>query len=235
MTDMDSKHEQNTPAGDTNGTAAKDQAVAQGRRRLIKIGAASVPVVLTLASKPVLAWHCKSPSAWGSEQINPNTSLINNPGHASYPDETWTITNWKNNSSRSGVSGKPWDKLKAAYPAIYDASTKTNGVFDYTKVTVAKLFAVIPTLGRPSGLSDTSTVKTILGSSTDLVKFTLCAQLNYLLLSPLGTNEMESCINFNELKKMASGIYTPPSMPTVTWNSTDIVNYLNNNWYTRAS
>lgn len=213
---------------------APNEKVALGRRRLIKIGATSIPVVMTLASKPVLAWHCKSPSAWGSEQLNPNTSLINNPGHNEYQDETWTITNWKSNTARSavGTSMRPWDKLKSVYPSIYDSSTKTNNAFDYTKVTVSKLFSVVSTLGRPSGLSNSTTIKTVLTSGTSFQKYVICAQLNHLLLSPLSLNQMESCITFAELKKMATGVYTPPNMPNVTWSSTEIITYLKNNYYT---
>lgn len=209
---------------------APNESVALGRRRLIKIGASSIPVVMTLASKPVLAWHCKSPSAWGSEQLNPNTSL----SHNEYQDETWTITNWKGNTARSavGTSMKPWDKLKSVYPSIYDSSTKTNNAFDYTKVKVSKLFSVVSTLGRPSGLSDSTTIKTVLTSGTTFQKNIICAQLNYLLLSPLSLNQMESCIDFSELKKMAAGSYSPPTLPGVTWNSTQIVTYLQNNYFT---
>lgn len=38
----------------------------EGRRRLLKLGTAVAPVVLTLSSRSVLACHCKSPSAGGS-------------------------------------------------------------------------------------------------------------------------------------------------------------------------
>ena len=67
---------------------------APARRRMLlkSIGTGSA-VVASLASRPAYAWHCQSPSAWGSAQINPNTSLKNNPGHTSYVDETWTISN----------------------------------------------------------------------------------------------------------------------------------------------
>ncbi|MDE2298344.1 MAG: hypothetical protein KGK18_09270, partial [Burkholderiales bacterium] len=44
------------------------------RRRLLKLGATSVPVTLTLTSRPVLAWHCNTTSAWGSAQMMPNNS-----------------------------------------------------------------------------------------------------------------------------------------------------------------
>ncbi|MEW5786981.1 MAG: hypothetical protein AB1899_03905 [Pseudomonadota bacterium] len=230
MTDKDSHPKQNALASDATG---QDQNVALGRRRMIKIGATAVPVIMTLASKPVLAWHCKSPSAWGSEQINPNTSLINNPGHASYADETWTITNWRDNTKRSavGYTDKPWSKLYSAYPCLKNTSCNlSQSGTSWDMITVSKLFSVVP-IARPSGLSDTATVKTVLTSGTNFQKYIICSQLNYLLLA--SKNEMDNCISMDELKKMATGLYTPPGLGGVTWVEADIVSYLNNNWFTR--
>ena len=233
MTDKDSNLDQNALANDSSQAANGDSQVATGRRRLIKLGAATVPVVLTLASRPVLAWHCKSPSAWGSEQINPNTSLATNAGHNSYADETWTITNWRDNTARSavGTTTVPWRKLYQAYPCLRnDTCNASAAAIPYSNVTVARLFAKVP-IARPAGLTDTTTIKTVLTSGTDFQKYIICAQLNYLLLQSL--NDMDLCITFEELKKMATGVYSPPNMPTVTWTATDIVSYLRNNWFTR--
>ena len=134
------------------------------RRRLIKLGSAAVPVVATLVSRPALAWHCKSPSAWGSEIINPNTSLRTNAGHQSYPDETWYITDWRDNIARSsaGYGNKPWAVLQSKYPALKNnappsAPIKTS--LDYTLVTIAQLQAVIPGL-RSAGALASAKVKT---------------------------------------------------------------------------
>ena len=233
MTDKDSNLDQNALANDSSQAANGDSQVATGRRRLIKLGAATVPVVLTLASRPVLAWHCKSPSAWGSEQINPNTSLKTNPGHNSYADETWTIVNWRDNTARSavGTTSKPWSKLYTKYPCLKNDSCNLNQIgIAWSSITVARLFAKVP-IARPAGLTDTTTIKTVLTSGTDFQKYIICAQLNYLLLQSL--NDMDLCITFEELKKMATGVYSPPNMPTVTWTATDIVSYLHNNWFTR--
>lgn len=235
MTDKDSNLDENVLAHDSDQDANGGNQVASGRRRLIKLGAATVPVVLTLASRPVLAWHCKSPSAWGSEQINPNTSLKTNPGHNSYADETWTIVNWRDNTARPavGTASQPWTMLYNSYPKLKNDSGNLGlpGI-DWDGITVARLFAKVP-IARPAGLADTTTIKTVLTSGTDFQKYIICAQLNYLLLSSL--NDMDLCITSEELKKMANGFYSPPNMPSVTWMEPDIVSYLHNNWFTRPS
>ncbi|NTV70766.1 MAG: hypothetical protein HGA71_11515 [Azonexaceae bacterium] len=85
------------------------------RRKLIKAGLA--PVVLTLASRPVLAWHCKSPSAYGSANLSNHT-------HAEWRDEnTKTISYWQSNS----------------WPSQYPKNTTTmNTIFGTGSSTLAK-------------------------------------------------------------------------------------------------
>jgi len=226
MEDKESLVEDTAVAGGAE--QAADDALPASRRRLLRQGAAVVAV--TLVSRPVLAWHCKSPSAWGSEQLNPNTSLKTNAGHNQYADETWTITNWVQNTSRNGF-GQPWAKLKSKYPSLYDKTTKTSYQFDYTKVSVGKLFSVVSVLARPGGMSDSAKVKDILSFGTDLQKYTIVAQLNYLLLAPLAPpNDLDRCVTLVELKEMATGVYTPPNMPNVVWGPAQIKDYLYNNW-----
>lgn len=211
-----------------------EERVAHSRRRLFRQGASVVAV--TLASRPVLAWHCKSPSAWGSEQINPNTSLSTNAGHNSYTDETWTISNWVSNTARNNF-GQPWVKLKQRFPLLVDSSTKNKkSVFDYTKVTVKKFFETVTDVRRPTGLNDAAMVKDILAMGSDLQKYTIVAQLNYILLAPLSSpNNLDKCVTLLDLQQMASGSYSPPNMPNVTWGPQDIVDYLYNNWIVRPS
>ena len=215
-----------------NSASSSSPSASVTRRRLLKLGTVSVPVVATLASRPALAWHCKSPSAWGSEIINPNTSLQTNAGHQSYPDETWYITNWKDNVARSnvGFSGKPWDVLLSKYPALKDASTTTSGKFDYTKVTVGKLKSTIG--GFASTASSSDKVVTVLASGSDLPKSTIVAQLNYILLSPLAANQIESCLSPQTLQAMANGTYSPPGSGQV-WSTSQIKTYLYNNYIAR--
>ncbi len=194
------------------------------RRRLIKFGVSTVPVVVTLASRPALAWHCKSPSAWGSEIINPNTSLRTNAGHQSYPDETWYISNWADDTARSGTaySGKPWDKFFLKYSDI-----KATVSSDSSLVTIAML----QSKGFACGTADPNAkVRTLLaGSGTALQKSTIVAQLNYKCLSPYASNQMELCLSFGELTKMASGSYIPLGGGPA-WNAATIVQYLSTNY-----
>lgn len=206
------------------------------RRRLIKLGSAAVPVVATLVSRPALAWHCKSPSAWGSEIINPNTSLRTNAGHQSYPDETWYITDWRDNIARSsaGYGNKPWAVLQSKYPALKNnappsAPIKTS--LDYTLVTIAQLQAVIPGL-RSAGALASAKVKTVLSTGSDLQKSTIVAQLNYILLSPLAANQLEMCLPPAALQQMADGTYKPTGTGQA-WDSAKIKKYLYENWIAR--
>lgn len=203
------------------------------RRRLIKLGAAAVPVIATLTSRPAFAWSCQSPSAWGSELINPNTSLKNQAGHQSYSNEAWYISDWRDNLARStaGYSNAPWAVLNTKYPTLSDKTTQTKGKFDYTKVTIAKLQTTVAGLNCANA-SGQVTVKDVLTSGSDLQKSTIVAQLNYLLLSPLSGNELEKCFPPGELQKMASGSYSPSGLG-VTWDSTKIKQYLFDNWIAR--
>ena len=181
---------------------------ATTRRRLLKGGLGLAPVVLTLASRPVLAWHCKSPSAWGSEQLNPTTSLSANQGHESYVDVTWTISNWKNNTERQNL-GKPWVKL--GY---------TNG--NWKQVTLRMLQGRGVTI--PSGVDVDIQAYQFFESGTIFQKTVVVAQLNGLLLP-----SVTKCISIAELKEMATGRYNPPYL-SVTWYENDILLYLDNNW-----
>lgn len=210
--------------------AKSSGSASPSRRRLIKLGTAAVPVVATLASRPALAWHCQSPSAWGSELLNPNTSLKTNAGHQSYPDETWYISNWKDNVARpeTGTNSLPWNKLKYKFPTLHDSSTTTSGSFDYTKVTVTKLTSITGIHG--AGANGGATVKSILTSGTAHQKASIVAQLNYILLSPLGANEIEMCLSLDDLKKMSAGTYQTSGQ---TWDPAKVVQYLYNNWIAR--
>lgn len=191
-----------------NGAGPADHPAVPARRRLLKGGASLAPIVLTLASRPVLAWHCKSPSAWGSEQLNPTTSLATNQGHASYADETWTIYNWKTNTSRASL-GTPWSRL---------GYNSTN----WKQVKLLNLQSLGLTM--PPGVDINKKVVDFLGTGTEFQKTIVVAQLNCYLLS-----SVRNCVSLTELKKMASGSYSPPHLD-VTWNQNDIIVYLQSNW-----
>ena len=106
------------------------------RRRFIRLGAGSVPVGLTLTSRPVMAWHCYTTSAWGSQRatgVAAGTSVYNrleaNVGTTRIDgDECWYITNWQNNTPRSGAPA-PYTKQ----PWVYVAECK-RGLYKSTGV-----------------------------------------------------------------------------------------------------
>ena len=190
------------------------------RRRLIKLGTAAVPVIATLASRPALAWHCQSPSAWGSENMNPNTSLKTNVGHQSYQDETWYVSNWKGNSARN--STKPWDRFFVTHGNV------TNPAKKWYLVTFAHLSALGYTV--PVGFNASDKVKDKLTTSADFKTSVLVAQLNFKCTPTTWQNEMSSCVDFDDLKNMAS-----QSAPynTAYWSQENIRVYLFNNWLAR--
>ncbi|MBK7422851.1 MAG: hypothetical protein IPJ48_06975 [Propionivibrio sp.] len=223
MNDNDNEMTQDKVEAETAVTPS-EPTVASARRRLLKRGISVAPVVLTLASRPVLAWHCKSPSAWGSEQIDQTTSLKTNAGHASWADETWTITNWKNNTARSYL-GTPWDKLYSTPPVG----------FDFKNVKISDLKTKVSGFVKPAGVQKTSTVVWVLSNGTEFQKVMIVAQLNYFLLAPLAPpNDMDMCITLTELQKMVSGTYTPPNLGK-TWLSPDIIKYLKENYIVRPN
>jgi hypothetical protein len=187
------------------------------RRRLFRQGASVVAV--TLVSRPVLAWHCKSPSAWGSTQINPNTSLKKNEGHKTYVNETWTISNWRTNESRAGL-GNPWNVLKAQF-----------GGLEFEEVTVKTLYETVTAITRPSGLrGSTKVVDVLLLSSDSFQAYIIVAQLNHLLLASSG---WDMCLSLDEINDMADGQYSPGDKQSVVWEQGDIKKYLYENWIVR--
>lgn len=199
------------------------------RRRLVKLGTVAVPVVATLASRSALAWHCQSPSAWGSEIINPNTSLKTNAGHQSYPDETWYISNWAGNTARTGVSwltSKPWSRFFTLYPSIKSAVGGNS-----SNVTIGMLSSIgIQVAGVGASAKVRNVLGTGSGAGTPFQKAVITAQLNFKTVSGYSQNEMESCLAFDQLQTMASGSYSPAELG-VNWNQADIIRYLRENYF----
>ena len=219
-------------------------AASVSRRRLIKLGTAAVPVVATLASRPALAWHCQSPSAWGSEIINPNTSLKNNLSHKTYIDETWTIVNWKTNMPRTEVdlangqdAGRPWIELRLAYPALNNIpacnplNSNNNPVFNFKLVTIDHLVQCGFT--NP-GISSGTLIKNLPSgppSQTTYATYALIGQLNYAVLKRARfKNDIDMCLADGQLSSMASGNYKENGQ---YWDAEKVASYLYNNWIVR--
>lgn len=243
----DSNQQPEKEAVPAESSAKPERLVASpSRRRLIRAGAAAVPVVATLASRPALAWDCQSPSAWGSEQLNPNTSLKNNAGHNKYRDETWTISNWQGNNARpiTGVSDKPWNYLVSKFPGVLNTNnaqknSQGNWInFDYTKVTFSNLSSV--TGFYNPGFSNSAKVSSSLSNTqadTNINSYFVVAQLNFVLLAPVeGTkdvpNLLDRCVTASEINAMVKGTYPKVSE---AWSAKKVWAYLHNNWIVRGS
>jgi hypothetical protein len=208
--------------------ASPARAAAVGRRRLIKAGAAAVPVAATLVSRPAFAWHGKTPSAWGSEQLNPNTSLA--AVHTAYVDEVWTIANWANNSGRAGLSNT-WNALAQAYPAIRTSRNTINGVFDYQKVLFSELCAAVPLLRAPSGVPASTKVASGLASNSGSFQaIVVVAQLNHILLSSR-IPDLNRIVSLQALQQMAAGTFKPnTSGQQAVWSQGTTIQYLQQNY-----
>ena len=217
--------------GVTPGPAPADQAapsIAEAsfarRRRLLKLGASSVPVALTLASRPVLAWHCNTTSAWGSAQMMPNASTTARNYANRLLDESWGISDWLYNTP-AHVGSYPWVRLGTQY--------STNGVTSASKnYTVASLFSDTGGV-YPLGLNGTDKVWYKINTGSSFQKYMLVAKLNAKLI-PNVASCLKSDGGIDQLKLMLDGSYTPPNTTGApTWGIAEIQNYLSNNWIVR--
>ncbi|MBU1363450.1 MAG: hypothetical protein KKE51_06455 [Gammaproteobacteria bacterium] len=132
---------------------AMSSANASARRKLIKAGL--TPVVLTLASRPVLAWHCKSPSAYGSANLSNHT-------HSEWGDEgTKQISYWQNNLWPS-----PYVKNSTTMGAIFGTGSSTLAKHRLSSGTPLEKYLIAAALNiqlqANSGLRDTNGDKCLL-------------------------------------------------------------------------
>lgn len=236
-------HEEHPPyAEQVKAMTAQVTAQSDSRRRLLKkAGLATVPVVTSLASRPVLAWHCKAPSVMASEALNPNTSLsAKSPTGRRWADETWGLSQWKGNCVRPADSdGKnewwevtpPWNAFLKKYPL-------PTGVSKYWNLKLSQLATMVSTGGGgtltlPTGIAtDKRVIWYLNNGADDYRKRVLIAQLNLLTLnttnSGLQDNDLDYCITLTQLNQMATGTYRFSS--NKTWGPTEIKDYLISNW-----
>ena len=199
--------------------SANAGAASRGRRRFIRLGAGAVPASLTLAAQPVMAWHCNSPSAAASAAISANASVQTRTQQAAIADECWSVVQWQNDTSRSGI-GKPWTRLLQAQ-SLPRSSTTVNQVF--------------AGINKPYGLSGqgNNNAYTVLrglsvGSFEAVI---LVTRLNYLCVAAV-----RECLGGNredELGQMSTGLYSPSANHSIQWGSQQIIDYLHNNWIAR--
>ncbi len=213
MTEPDNTSSPDSTAAAAHGNKAGLPADGLKRRRLFKLGATGASVALTLTSRPARAWHCNTTSAWGSAQLAPTASTTARQTSHEITDECWSISEWCNNTAH-GSLGQPWPHL---------GCTTTTQINNYTVGTLYQPYG-----GIPSGLSGSNKLMDKLKNGTQFQKYMLCARLNAKFVSAVQT-----CLRNNltdQLPLMASGTYSPPNLPGVVWNQTDIMNYLTNNW-----
>lgn len=215
----------------TDAQAPVQSSVASAsRRRLIKLGTAAVPVVATLTSRPAMAWHCKSPSAWGSNPTLNDSELTKsqqaNKAHDTVVDEVWTVQNWANNSTRANL-GNPWDVVK------------TKCGISSSKPFADIKFKQLSSLGIywPAGVNTNDKVCTVLNNGgaganpPTYLKAVIVAGLNYALLG--NSRGLAKCMMPIDLQEMANG--SVQISKTVTWGPTEIRDYLYNNYVARGS
>jgi len=222
------KHSIQGSKGSAKGMAKENSNV---RRRLLKRSASAV--VVTLASRPVLAWHCKSPSVTASEALNPNTSLAKkNASTRVWADETWGLREWKGNMVRqsNGNSVTEWWEESKPWSVFLQRASLS---IPYQNVNLGHLVSL--GISPPSGMGTMSVVKYLSSSSvTTWKKRVLVAQLNLFTLTGPNSgwlsNDLDNCVTMDQLNQMATGTYVIAGQ---TWGTTQISNYLYNNWMAR--
>lgn len=189
--------------------------VLPSRRKLIRLGAAVVPVVATLTSQSALAANCISTSAWGSDQISGSASQTarhNANGFTVTP--RFTISQW--NAARTGGSNTetaPWAALRVAY------STLPN---NQNNITFANLVTLAPTKFKtPTAFSAGAKVVGSLGNNNE--SYFVVGQLNFAanLKPPPG------CVTDAVWLSIVAGTYPTSGNP---WTLAQIVLYLKNNF-----
>lgn len=218
-----SEPQQPAPAAPEAGAAL----ASSRRRRFIQAGV--VPVSLTLASRPVMAWHCNSTSAWGSAVLRNGVASVTARAEAKRinGNECWTISNWYNNTARDAVikSKKPWDLVGEKL-----FTTPCSGTVAQTSLKVSRLFSSL------SGTTTGTKVYDLIRANPDsFVAYMLIARLN-VLLAPTNFNVgqcMMSSTGEDMMIRMASqgpGVFKPLNSTGAPWTWPDIKQYLKDNY-----
>nr|WP_316639028.1 hypothetical protein [uncultured Roseateles sp.] len=225
MSDSDNNIHRDSATPGMAGPSDADAKLAR-RRRFIKLGASAVPVAMTLASRPVMAWECHTTSAWGSAQLtnmtgSAKTRLDDTAVHSA---ECWYVTDWMSSSSTAPC----W---RALTTKCYGSSKSC----DYGRSN-CKISDIFP-LGL-SGVSNptTKTAYSIITGTDAFAKAITVARLNSIYGA--GASNITLCVFTNgkdQIQEMArlGALYAPPNNTGVTWSKTDITTYLYNSWIAR--
>lgn len=223
------------------------------RRRFIRLGAGSVPVGLTLASRPVMAWHCYTTSAWGSQRadgVAAGTSVYNrlekNVGTTRINgDECWYVSNWRNNTGRSSGPSRyqrqPWsyvgESLRGRYkPGGGEYSQSTQADHAKSQLLVQAVFP-----GGLAGFSGSTKCWDAIKNGVSTVShYVLVAGLNRKFAEPSHRVIMDQCLRptsytgpdqLDEMARIGLG-YKPPGR-SEAWDLSDFTTYLSASYLAR--
>lgn len=225
---------QSTPQAPASVDAAARQLASARRRRFIKMGGAVVPTALTLASRPVMAWHCNTASTWGSVQgLNNSAYARSRQENVTWiVDETYTVANWVANTGRGGLASLPWTLTPLS------CSTDPKVSKFYQNYTVAQLLS--PDSASIYGITDTSdSVWRILkndtkypikagNTSNEFTRLMLAAWLNYRVLSSTLDRCLKPTKTTNTLVKLGSRTFVGPTGKR--WYEAEVITYLKGNY-----
>jgi hypothetical protein len=192
------------------------------RRKLIRLGAAAVPVVATLTSQSALATNCVSGSAWGSDQVSGSASQAARHNSRAVPVSTgFRISAW--NAARPTTSGNvnsaPWIALRAKYAGAGQIPAN----FNQNTITYGYLAALDPTRFKtPVGFSASTPVVGSLGN--DEKSYFAAAQLNFAA----GQKPPTQCITDADWALIVAGTFPPA--PATAWDLALTARYLKNNF-----
>lgn len=189
---------------------------SQSRRRLIKLGASTVPVLATLTSQSALAGVCISTSAWGSDQISNSESQ--KARHASKAVEVttgYTISAWSSNDDSQGTA---W----AAFKTKFSVTSNPNS-YDFALLeTKLSSFYGGSYYWNTSRLGFTASQKVVGNLTSDDKGYFLVAMLNYAV----GQIPPIDCVTDANWRAIVAGNY-PAGTP---WTVSQIRQYLASNF-----
>ncbi len=175
------------------------------RRGLIRAGLKASPVILTLASRPVLAWQCKTPSAHASANLS-------NHAQQTWPDScTATSTSWSNKCTGVG-SAKDACGATLSWPTGVTKNTQCNTLM---------------------GSGSSSSITTKLASGTGFEKTLITSMLNVLTGRVPGQCVTSQNIKDMWFAGNAGTGYQPSA--GISWSKQNTVDFLHNNWVATVS
>ena len=215
----------------TQVSPVKGSVVSQRRRRFIQAGV--VPVGLTLASRPAMAWHCNSTSAWGSAILRDGGASVKARAAANVVEnnECWFVTNWAENSGRGLVlnGAKPWTCVN---PKYFKTKSASDVAYAQANLKVSQLYP-----GGLLGVPGTKKVFEVVGATGTYGAAMCVARLNVVLAGEGGAKIAQCTVTSagDMLDLMAKPNFKPANSSGAAWTTTQIQQYLHENYIARVS